>query len=139
MLTPAPAAVAPPLAVGEAPAALSSPDTSASDRDLQLVASVLDRFQAAYQRLDVQAAKAIWPAVDQRALARAFGALESQVVAFERCDLNVTGPNAQAQCSGRTTYVPKVGNKEWRTVRVQWTFEMAKEADGWLITRAEIR
>jgi hypothetical protein len=130
--TPAPVAVAPPLAVSETP---SSP----SNRDLQLVASVLDRFQAAYQRLDVQAAKAIWPAVDQRALARAFGALESQVLVFERCDLSVTGPDAQANCSGRTSYVPKVGNKERRTVRVQWTFEMVKEADDWQIARAEIR
>ena len=101
------------------------------------IISVLKRFQAAYQELDAAAAKRVWPTVDQRVLQRAFENLSSQDIAFARCDLSVTGPEADAECRGTTTYVPRVGNKEPRTVDREWSFRLKKEKDRWTITRAE--
>jgi hypothetical protein len=102
------------------------------------VAQVLDSYARAYAQLDVQAARKVWPTVDERALARAFASLQSQDVSFDNCNVSVSGAKATASCRGRATYVGKIGSRDRRTEARQWTFELRRDAnDGWEIERAQ--
>ncbi len=107
--------------------------------DAGQIEGTLRRYVDAYGRLDAAAAHAVWPTVDQRALARAFENLESQGIVFEHCDVAVAGDDATAACSGRARYVPKVGSREPLVERRQWTFRLRRADAGWQITRAEAR
>ena len=101
---------------------------------------MLARYGAAYSRLDAGAARAVWPSVDSRALARAFDTLQSQSVVFDRCDVDVQGRVAQATCHGSSTYVPRMGERSPRTESRQWTFKLEKHDDArWQIRSAETR
>ena len=98
----------------------------------------LQRYEAAYSALDAPAARAVWPAVDERALARAFDGLASQSVSLGQCDVVVNGATARATCSGRAAWTPKVGGGE-RTASRRWAFELRNGDSGWQIVRADAR
>ncbi len=150
---PTPPPPAPPPAAIEAVTALGAgaPDlvsAVATDARLTVPEAVLDerrvqatlrRYEAAYTRLDAGAAKAVWPTVDARALARAFNGLESQDLEFDQCDLEVRGVEASALCSGRATWVARVGSKTPRTEARAWAFRLRKVGDDWQILGADIR
>ena len=102
------------------------------------VRAALARYEAAYSGLNVSAARAVWPAVDARALARAFNGLSSQRVALDRCDVTVSGATAHAACSGSAEWTPKVGGGQRRQNRL-WAFELANAAGAWQIVRADAR
>ena len=75
-----------------APTRSRAPEAAASTVDAQAaIRTTLGRYEAAYSGLNVPAAHAVWPSVDQRALARAFDGLASQRVALDKCDIVVTG------------------------------------------------
>ena len=80
--------------------------------DDTLVRRALQQYKSAYDALDARSAQAVWPVVNERALARAFDGLESQNVTFDACDVHVTGDLARALCRGTTRYVAKVGSRE---------------------------
>lgn len=103
------------------------------------IQEILHRYADAYARLDAAAAQAVWPTVDQRALARAFEGLQSQGIQFDHCDLTVAGPDATAACRGRARYVPKVGSRQPLVERRQWTFHLRRGDAGWQIVQAEAR
>jgi hypothetical protein len=109
-----------------------APDDSGSIR------AVLSRYEAAYSRLDARAAGEVWPGVDRRALARAFDTLASQRVSLGRCNLALHGVTARAQCSGSTTWTPKVGRGPQTQPRT-WTFELSKTNDDWVIQNATVK
>jgi hypothetical protein len=102
------------------------------------VRHTIERYRTAYEQLDAGAARAVWPAVDQGALARAFSSLSSQQLTFEGCTVDVTGATARANCRGRARVVPRVGGGS-ETARREWRFWL-REANGrWVIERAEVR
>ena len=103
------------------------------------VAEALKRLQVAYERRDARLVKAVWPSVDERALARAFDGLRSQSVTFDRCQVNVSGAAGEVECRGVTTYVPRVGGQYPRTESRQWRFRVQQSGDGWLIASAAAR
>jgi hypothetical protein len=104
----------------------------------QDVRKVIERYRDAYERLDAAAARAVWPGVDEAALARAFGGLTSQRIEFERCDIWRDAQAAFASCSGRASYVPKVGRAQNDVPRA-WHFQFRRRAVGWTIESAEVR
>jgi hypothetical protein len=120
--TPAPAVV---------PAALV---TTTDDR--MLVDQTLQRYRRAYNRLDARSAQAVYPAVNEHALARAFDDLESQVLLFESCEIDVRGSAATVICRGSSHYVPKIGNHETRVERRVWSFTLRKDDGDWKIENA---
>lgn len=124
--------VPPVAALNTAPAAAPPRDESSDVR------AVLARYETAYTQLDSSLARAVWPSVDERALARAFSGLESQTVSLDRCDVALNGATARATCAGTSTWTPKVGGGS-RTEARRWTFELAKSGDGWRIERAVVR
>jgi hypothetical protein len=103
------------------------------------VEATLRRYAEAYERLDAAAARAVWPSVDERALARAFDGLESQGLTFDRCEVSVAGAMASAACSGRARYVPKVGSRDPLVEQRRWTFHLRKVESGWQIAETEVK
>jgi len=103
------------------------------------VRSALYKYQAAYHALDASAAKRIWPAVDERALARAFSGLESQTMTFDSCTINVDTDRAHASCTGHTHYVGRVGNRTGQIQSRDWTFQLSKAGDEWRIDSVRTR
>jgi hypothetical protein len=97
------------------------------------VRETISRYQAAYADLDVQAAAAIWPSVDRRALGRAFAALESQGLVLDSCEVRVEEPTATAHCRGEIAFVRKVGPSVQSTVPQQWLFKMRRSDEEWII------
>lgn len=113
------------------------PPPAASSETLN-IRTVLGKYEAAYSSLDAAAAVSVWPGVDGRALARAFENLESQRVSLGDCNVTITGVTAHAECSGMTTWTPKVGGGR-RTQPHSWSFDLAKQDEGWLIQSANIK
>jgi hypothetical protein len=151
-LTPVPAAVAAPVPMPRpasvsdspvvAPVSVSPPTIPPvaaaveSVDDRALVRQTLQRYRSAYEGLDAGSAQAVWPAVNQAALARAFNGLESQTLTFDACDVRVRGDAATATCRGSARYVPKIGNREPRVEPRIWNFTLRKDSGDWKIENA---
>ena len=109
------------------------PSTAAAD---VLFRHALQRYRAADERLGAKSAQAVYPAVNERALARAFDDLESQHLTFDSCEVQVHGESAAAACRGTTRYVTKVGSRDPRTESRVWNFTLRKDGTGWKIDTA---
>jgi hypothetical protein len=104
------------------------------------VREVLDRYAKAFEQLDVQAAKAVWPAADARQLRRAFHGLDGQQLRFTSCDVSISGQAANVSCHGDATFQPKVGTRPLHATSRQWHFDLSRhEDDGWLIVNATMQ
>jgi hypothetical protein len=104
--------------------------------DDALIKQTLQRYRSAYETLDVQSARAVWPAASEAALTRAFDGLESQSLTFDACDVHVYGESATATCHGSAQYVPKVGSREPRVEPRIWNFTLRKAGSDWKIDSA---
>jgi hypothetical protein len=136
---PGPAPMPPQIAAPPAPAATPAVASAAvvpSADESVLVRQTLQRYRTAYEGLDAHSAQAVWPAVNQAALARAFDGLESQTLTFDACDIRVLGESAKATCRGSARYVPKIGSREPRIEPRVWNFTLHKNAGDWTIENA---
>ena len=114
----------------------SRPPSSEPIDEVGLVTQALQRYRTAYDGLDAQSAQAVYPAVNQAALARAFDGLESQTLTFDACDVQLRGDAARATCRGTARYVPKIGSREPRTEPRTWNFTLRKAGSDWKIDSA---
>ena len=130
---------APMAAAAIVPVSMPVPPTVDAPDDNALVRQVLQRYRTAYEGLDAQSAQAVWPAVNQAALARAFEGLESQSLTFDACDVRLRGEAANVTCRGSARYVPKVGSRDPRVESRVWNFALRKTGSDWKIdsVRAE--
>jgi hypothetical protein len=103
------------------------------------IEDVLRRYELAYRRLDAGGAKAVWPTLDERTLARSFDGLSWQEVRFDRCVIHLSSPDAEAVCAGITTYLPKADNPQPRSERRRWTFQLRRAEGAWTIVRADAK
>jgi hypothetical protein len=135
---PAPAVTASaPAATPAAPPEASTEDKAAEEEEA--IRAVLSRYAAAYSMLDASAARAVWPAVDERALARAFDSLTSQEVSLSSCDIALVDADAaHANCSGTTTWEPKVGRGP-KSQPHRWSFQLARNGSRWAIVDATVK
>jgi hypothetical protein len=138
--TPVPDLPMPPLPEVAPPpkAASRAADPSPTVDESPRVRAALAQYESAYSTLDVSAAQSIWPAVDARALARAFEGLESQRVSLGNCSVTVDGASARADCSGTASWTPKIGGGTQSGSR-HWRFELKKVDGAWQIVRADMR
>jgi hypothetical protein len=127
-----------PAAASNAAPVAPLPAPSSPVPDERQVRAILSRYEAAYNSLDAAAAGAVWPGVDQRALASAFQGLSAQTVSLGRCDVRVSGTTAQAECSGTARWNPKVGGGPQSASR-QWRFNLRSTGRDWVITQATVR
>jgi hypothetical protein len=107
--------------------------------ETEAIQAALGRYRNAFNLLDVRAAGAVWPTVDQRALGRAFERLKQQSLTFESCTIDSRGAVATASCRGTAAYVPKVGTQSGRIDSRQWTFTLRKAGEQWLIDAVNTR
>jgi hypothetical protein len=122
---------------GSPTAGMPSPGVvSAVNQDELQVKQALQRYRTAYEGLDARSAQAVWPAVNQVALARAFDGLESQRLTFEACSVQLLGDHASATCRGTARYVPKIGSREPRIEPRVWSFALRKIGAEWKIDSA---
>jgi hypothetical protein len=131
------------------PAAAAAPSAArvarampvAPRREEESILLVLHEYESAVGRKDPVAAKAVWPALDDRALARAFNDLQSHSLALEDCGVTVANSNAaaRARCQGVATYLPKVGRRKPINASHEWTFNLSKTGGDWQIESAAIR
>ena len=121
-----------------APAPAASASSSPVRDDRVAVRAALSRYESAYNRLDVDAVRTVWPSLDQRALARAFDNLSAQRVALQNCNVDVDGTMARASCSGNASWTPKVGGGE-RSAARNWTFDLRESNGAWRITQVRAR
>ena len=113
--------------------AAALPDEEAS------ILQVLRRYERAVAQKDPLGAKAVWPSLDDRALARAFNDLQSHSLALQDCGVTIDSVGARATCQGVATYLPKVGRRKPISASHEWTFNLAKEGGGWHIESAAIQ
>jgi hypothetical protein len=118
------------------PASLAAP---AEPDQRPLVRDLLQRYVIAFERLDVDAAKAVWPTVDGDALRRAFSQLEAQHLRFETCGITIAGAGANARCRGEATFHPRIGSRPLHLSSREWNFELARAESGWQIVDARVR
>ena len=128
-----PATPTTPMTSREAP----SPETPVADAAAGVRATLL-RYESAYSRLDAEAAGAVWPGLDRKALARAFEGLASQQITLGSCEVRIVGETAIADCAGSARWTPKVGGKSHREAR-RWQFRLRSADDGWQILSASVR
>jgi len=122
-----------------APSASMPAATAAPLRDERAaIRTALNRYEAAYNRLDVEAVHTIWPTLDQRALARAFDSLTAQRVSLQNCSVDVSGSTARANCSGSAAWTPKIGGGE-RSAARKWAFDLNESDGGWRIVHVQAR
>lgn len=126
----------PPVAQPNAANAIAPGNVVRSANDEQLVKQALQRYRSAYEGLDAPSARAVYPAVNEAALARAFDGLQSQTLTFDDCDVQVHGDSANASCHGTARYVPKVGSREPRIEPRRWTFILRRAGTDWKIDTA---
>ena len=103
-----------------------------------MIRQALDRYRAAYERLDARSAQQVWPAVDAAALARAFTGLRSQALTFDDCEVRIAGATATAACSGSMRFVPKVGSQQPRVESRLWDFTLRQNGSDWKIESARV-
>ncbi|OLB63507.1 MAG: hypothetical protein AUI11_01180 [Acidobacteria bacterium 13_2_20CM_2_66_4] len=116
--------------------AVSASAVSTIGNDEGDVKQALQRYRSAYEGLDARRARAVWPAVNEVALARAFDGLSSQTLTFDACDVQLRGEAALATCHGSARYVPKVGSREPRVEPRTWSFTLRKTGPDWKIESA---
>ena len=121
------------------PAPPSAVTTRTDTETTDAIATVLNRYRAAFNDLDVEAARSVWPAADIKGLGRAFDGLLEQQLSFDDCAITLRGDRAVANCRGTATYVPKVGRRNPRVETRQWHFEVQRYASGWLIESVAAR
>jgi hypothetical protein len=103
------------------------------------VAVALNRYQEAFSALDVNAAHAVWPNVDVKALAKAFDQLEEQTFDLEGCNITVAGTRAEADCGGNARYIRKIGSRALRVEPRRWHFTLRQTNDQWVIDAVNAR
>jgi hypothetical protein len=133
-VTPLPAAPAP--ASTAAPAA---PAATSSAIETSAVRGVLDGYADAFSTLNADATQRVWPGVDVRGLRRAFDQLSTQNITFNRCEVNASGETAQAVCTGRATWVPKVGDRSPKSEPRTWRFALGRDDGEWVIDGVQVQ
>ena len=103
------------------------------------IQGVLDTFRRAYAQLDAETVGAIWPSVNTKTLGRAFEQLSEQRLEFDICSIETAGATGLAYCSGRATFVPRVGNKTPRVEPRQWTFRLKKVGNAWVLDAVDAK
>jgi hypothetical protein len=101
-----------------------------------VIQQALQRYRNAYDRLDARSARAVWPRVNEAALARAFGSLAWQKLTFDACTVQLKGEAATAMCRGTAQYVAKVGSRDPHVEPRVWNFTLQKHGADWTIETA---
>jgi hypothetical protein len=136
-VTPLPAPLPP--AASAASGTTASPAVASGAVETSAVRDVLDGYADAFSTLNADATQRVWPGVDVRGLRRAFDQLSTQNITFNRCEVNAAGETAQAVCTGRATWVPKVGDRSPKSEPRTWRFALGRDDGAWVIDGVQVQ
>jgi len=112
--------------------------TDALTVSLAAIDDVLTRYREAFNSLDARAAKAVWPSVNERSLARAFAQIRTQDLTFADCQTSLeTETAARVTCRGSVRYLPRLGPQTDRLELRRWTFRLVRVGTDWRIRGVE--
>jgi Protein kinase domain len=124
---PAPAPTQQPLPMP--PASPPAQSTSVSEREAIL--ATLREYAAAYESLNAEAVRRVFPSIDVARLAARFRDLRAQQVAMTNEQISIDGTTAVVRCKVRQAYTPRVGSGGSQTVDAE--FRLQKIGGRWLI------
>jgi hypothetical protein len=103
------------------------------------VQNAVSSYQQAFTARDAEAAKAVWPSVNERALKRAFDQLASQELTFADCQtaINEAANRARVNCRGSVRFVPRIGEGVERVQMRTWDFVIRRQGGHWQIESVE--
>jgi ketosteroid isomerase-like protein len=102
--------------------------------DEAAIAATLRRYEMAYESLDVNLIREVYPTLTQEQverLTRDFAALNSYRLDFSGVKMNITGDTAIVTCTIIRRIAPRVGRTEGGTTPT--TIRLRKQAGGWAI------
>jgi hypothetical protein len=121
------------------PALVPAPSAAPNPTDISAVESILARYRSAFAALDVKAVQAFWPSVNVPALDNAFAQLQLQRFDFDKCQIDITGPRANALCGGTARFVTKIGSHNIRVEPRRWAFHLIRIGGIWIMEGVESR
>jgi hypothetical protein len=122
------------------PASRAALNIDSRSRDRASISRVLDVYKTGYQNLDATTVASIWHGLDTRALQRAFSTLSRQSLSFDHCQVNfATVDRATADCSGVLEYSRRVGDPTPQSRRLEWSIDLQRIGDDWVIARVNAR
>jgi ketosteroid isomerase-like protein len=125
VVTPSP----PPATAKPTPTPPAQPSVAAEEAAIR---ATLREYAAAYESLDVDAVRRVYPGVNAGALARSFNGLSAQQVRISGDDkITIDGATAVVTCTVLQSFTPKVG--QGRRQNVQSTFRLQKTGGRWVI------
>jgi len=65
--------------------------------------------------------------------------LQLQKFDFDKCQIDITGPRANAACAGTARFVTKIGAKNIRAESRRWTFHLIRIGGTWIMEGVESR
>jgi hypothetical protein len=101
------------------------------ERQAQIQSSV-NRYRDAYNSMDANAAKAVWPSVNVKQLGDSFARLEKLEYQFQPCTIFFDTGKARATCEGRVRSVAKSDKREV-SVPGRWEFTLKEVNREWVI------
>ena len=142
---PAPTPPAPPIPekATAPPASVPSPppaSTTTAPTDEAAIAATLRRYEAAYENLDVNLVRDVYPTLTQEQverLTRDFAALNSYRLDFSAVKVSITGDTAVVTCTIIRQIAPRVGRAAGTTTPT--TMRLRKQGGTWVIERLGAR
>ena len=126
----------PPTVTAPAPPAPAAPTPSPQSvvaSDEAAIRTTLREYAAAFESLDVDAVRRVYPGVDATALERSFRCLRSQQVEIrEVYQISIDGGTALVRCQLRQAFTSRVG--QGRAEIMNSVFRLQKIGDRWVIT-----
>lgn len=105
-------------------------------RDLE-VRSVLQAYERAWTRMDVEATRSLWPSADVDRVQAAFEPVREQRLELAACDIGLHGDRALAVCLGTRRFLPRAGSTVAQIERGRWEFELERSDSGWQISTVD--
>jgi hypothetical protein len=96
------------------------------------IQSIVNRYRDAYNSMDANAAKAVWPSVNAKQLGDSFARLEKLEYQFQPCTIFFDTGKARATCEGRVRSVAKSDKREV-SVPARWEFTLKEVNREWAI------
>jgi hypothetical protein len=141
--TPSPAAPAPSPPAASAPARTAAPVTPpapAPPSDQQVIGDTLQRYDAAYEALDIPALLRVFPSLDQSQIAqlrKTFEGMASYEMDTRAGRIDVTGDTATVQATVARRMSPRIGAPIANEVAT--VFQLRRAGTAWVITAVKAR
>lgn len=131
-------AAPPPVTTRPQPAP-TAPQPSARDIAEGAIRSVVNQYVAAYNGLDVDFVRRVYPGIDEGSLRRSFGSLRSQeaTLRIDRIDVDQGQTSAVVNGNWSVRSVPKVGNARPQVDARRILLTLRQSGNTWVITGRE--